>query len=102
MYILIDDDLLIRKSWEYAAKKADVELRTFESVHQFLQSNQDIPKSSTIYIDQDLGNGEKGIVKAEELWKMGYERLILATGHDPSIFEKPSYLTEITGKKSPF
>ena len=101
-YYLIDDDLLIRKSWEFAAKKADVKFQSFESVDDFIKASKTFMPESLIYIDQDLGDGALGVEQAKKISDLGFHNIFLATGHDPDTIEKPTYIVKITGKKPPF
>lgn len=101
-YILIDNDLLIRKSWEFAAKKAEVQLTIFSSVEGFLSMAEELDRRSLVYIDLELDNGVMGDVEAQKLSQMGFKSIYLATGHDPKTLNKPNYILEIVGKRSPF
>ena len=101
-YYLIDDDLLIRKSWEFAAKKAKVNFQSFSSPAMFMDCCEHFPKDSLIYIDQELSDGMLGTIEAKQIAELGFINLYLATGHDPITLEKPSYIIKITGKKPPF
>lgn len=101
-YILIDNDLLIRMSWKFAAKKAEVQLTVFSSVEGFLAVAEKLNKGSLIYIDLELDDGVMGDVEAQKLSLMGFKSIYLATGHDPKTLNKPNYILEIVGKRSPF
>lgn len=98
--IFIDDDDLIRKSWEMAANDKEVELKTFSSIEDFLTQN--FPKDITIYIDSNLGDGVKGEVESERLFSVGYSELYLATAHDPETIDKPTWIKDIVGKRFPY
>lgn len=98
--IFIDDDELIRKSWEMVASEKGIELQTFASIDDFLTQN--FPKDITIYIDSNLGNGLKGEVESERLFKAGYSELFIATAHDPDSIDKPTWIKDIVGKRFPY
>lgn len=100
MIVLIDDDLLIRKSWEMAAKKADLGLSTYASVALFMKNSHE--KSDTIYIDHDLGDTKNGLEWAFELKAQGFNEIYLATGHNPENFSDTSAVKGIIGKRPPF
>lgn len=98
--IFIDDDDLIRKSWEMSAQNKDIELHTFKTISDFLAQN--FSKDLTIYIDSNLGDDLKGEVESEKLFKAGYNELFLATAHDPDMIDKPAWIKAIVGKRFPY
>ena len=103
-YILIDNDFLIRKSWEMAAAAADINLRTYSSVNEFLANpiSLSLSKDCLIYIDLELDGGVRGDIEAKKLYELGHNNLYLATGHPANSLNKPHYIIEITGKRPPF
>ncbi|MFT6630600.1 MAG: FixJ family two-component response regulator [Bacteriovoracaceae bacterium] len=102
-YVLIDNDLLIRKSWEFAASKAGIDLTTFSSVSEFLNTAQSFPSASTtIYIDLELDDGLLGTIEAKKISDLGFPKIILATGHSSDSVILPSYFFDIVGKRAPF
>lgn len=65
--ILVDDASLIRRLWESSAAKRKISILTFSSAAEFYSRTKDIPKSTTIYIDSDLGHGIRGECEAEKI-----------------------------------
>lgn len=103
MNILIDDDSLIRMSWQMAAKKAGVELRVYSSVADFLDFAAEFsPDETTIYIDSDLDDGLKGEIEAEKIFNLGFKAIHMATGHSADELNIPSYISSVQGKRAPF
>ena len=103
MNILIDDDKLIRMSWVMAAKKANVQVRVFESVDEFIENAPELDKDSTrVFIDSDLGNGLKGEIEAEKIYQLGFKNIHMATGHSADDLDLPDFIVSVQGKKAPF
>lgn len=98
MIVLIDDDLLIRKSWQMAFAKAGQDFLAFDSVEAFLESS-DIPKDATVYIDYQLGQGQLGTIASKELYERGYQQLYLSTGYE--LAEHPEWIQGVVGKRPP-
>ena len=102
-YVLIDNDILIRKSWEFAASKAGIDLTTFSSVPAFIGTAQNFPTASTIiYVDLELDDGLLGTIEAKKISDLGFPKIILATGHSSDSVNLPSYFFKIIGKRAPF
>jgi FixJ family two-component response regulator len=80
-YILIDDDKLIRLSWIMAAQKACVDLQCFETVHEFINSSDQIIKGCKIFIDSDLGEGVKGEFASKDIKSLGFDQIYITTGY---------------------
>lgn len=102
-YVYIDDEVLLRMSWESKAKKSNIKLLTLDSIKDFWKFSDDIDKWHThIYIDSDLGNGqEKGEDFAQELHLEGYQNIYIASGYEDKKFEHLPWL-KVAGKKRPF
>lgn len=96
--VLIDDDRLIRLSWEIEAKKKNIKFWAFESVDIFLKTSG-IPLDAEIYVDSDLGNGLKGELLAHDIYLKGYRNIYLATGYDEVVL--PNYIIQKSGKRFP-
>ncbi|MBI4667647.1 MAG: HAMP domain-containing histidine kinase [Elusimicrobia bacterium] len=101
--ILIDDDLLVHKIWQRAAKTHGQNLKTFKSPQEFLDAGGDqFPLETAIYLDSELGNGVKGEYFAQELHAKGFANLYLAAGHSPEKFGASTCLKAIVGKEPPW
>ena len=102
-FILIDNDKIIRMSWEIAAKKAAINLSTFSNSQDFFEKESTFTSHNTIiYIDYELDNGVNGIEEAKKIFDLGYKEIFLATGYQGDDIVKPDYIKEIVGKRAPF
>lgn len=100
--VLIDDDPLVRKTWEIAAKAAGKDLSTFASADGFLAASDRFPPQTRVYLDSDLGGGVRGEAVAGDLHAKGFHDISLATGHAPEEFAGNPYIREIIGKDPPW
>lgn len=94
--ILIDDDPLIRMTWEMKAKEKGVQLQTFASFDQ-VANLDDLAKQTIFYVDSEIGEQEKGEDIIRTLHTNGFKSLYMATGFEPDyIYEKCPELRGIT------
>ncbi|MGZ3808484.1 MAG: ATP-binding protein [Bacteriovorax sp.] len=100
-YYLIDDDTLVRMTWESRAKKNGISLQTFNSHHAFFEIKNSIPKDSVIFIDSELGN-IKGEDIALTLHEEGFIDLSITSGHPAENFKKFNFLRSVISKAAPF
>lgn len=97
-YVLIDDDLLVRKTWEMQAKSKSIILYTFSDSESFLNNfHQNL--DAYVYVDINL-NGENGLDLAEKLFKIGYRHIFIASGEDE--LELPLFIKGRVLKEPPF
>lgn len=99
-FVLIDDDKYIRLSWEYFAKNARKEIRTFSSIDNFLQLAGRINKACPIYLDLNM-YGEKSTKYIDQIYGLGFTNIILATGEEPGEGSLPNHVIAISGKLPP-
>lgn len=100
-YYLIDDDSLVRLTWEAKAKKKDIKLNTFSTPNEFETALHLISKNSAIYIDSELGH-TKGEVLAEKLLGLGFLNLHITSGHSPESFSHLTFIKSVISKAPPF
>lgn len=101
-YVLIDNDELVRLTWETKAKMAGVSLLSLNSPELLNQFLDKISKTQTkIYIDSELDNFVRGEFVAKSLYEKGYQHLFMATGHESSRFKNYQFL-KCVGKKPVF
>jgi hypothetical protein len=100
--VFIDDDELILKSWELAARDKEISLHLFQSVDSFILVSEEFPREVEIYIDSNLGENIKGEIESEKLSKLGFLNIYLATGHNPDDMDQPKWIKKIIGKRAPF
>ncbi len=101
-YVLIDNDIIILKTWEYAAKKNNTNIKTYLTYQDFFNDINQIDKETIIYIDSDLGNGIRGEEISKKIYETGFRKIYLATGYNKSKFSKLPWIEEIVGKHPPF
>jgi signal transduction histidine kinase len=102
LIVLIDDDELVRLTWDSKAKRQNVELKTFSSYELFLKDKNLIKKDSIIYIDSDLGENLKGEEIAVLLHNDGFADISMATGHPQDRFNNLHFLKGVISKSPPF
>jgi len=95
-YILIDDDDLIHQVWKLSAEDRKIDLKTFKSVKEFLNAQEDI--NSIICLDSNLKN-EIGELEAENIYKKGFKKIYLVTAKHSTEIETHKYILEVKGKK---
>ena len=100
-WVLIDDDQLAHMSWQLASFEFNRSFKGFRSVGDFDAFKGNLDPKSKIFVDSDLGNGMKGEIIAESLFKDGFKNLYLATGHQPDHFPKMDFIKGIIGKEPP-
>ena len=80
--ILIEDDEALGIAWKTSAETRGKRLQVFRSPAPFLSIAHSVDRATPVYIDSNLGVGEKGEEIAKRLHAMGFENLYLTTG-DP-------------------
>lgn len=100
--ILIDDDELVRLTWEFKAKKKNINFKAFKSYDEFKQLINAYSKDSHIYLDSELGNNIKGEVIAQELSTLGFINISMATGNEKEHFKNFTFLKEVRDKTPPW
>lgn len=100
--ILLDDDPLVRMTWEIAARIKGIPFCTFDRPAAFLEAVKNYPKDMQIYLDSHLGGNTKGEDIAKTLYKEGYCRLFLATGYIKEDLPPMPWIREVVGKEPPW
>ncbi|SFM08423.1 sensor histidine kinase [Legionella jamestowniensis] len=100
--ILIDDDEMMRCTWELAADAAGVEIATYSSFEKLEKELCQFDKNSLIFIDSHLGNNINGQDCAKQLYNLGYHNLHLTTGYPTIDIKKSYWLRSVIGKEPPF
>jgi FixJ family two-component response regulator len=102
IYVLIDDDELVRMTWTFKAEANQVKLQTYASVELFLKDEKNLSRDSLVYLDSDLGDvlGEEFVLTLHQL---GFLQVHLATGKDASeVIKNVGHFISISGKEPPF
>lgn len=99
--VLIDDDLLVQKVWKMAARVHGKNLMIFSGVEEFLKS-EGLDRTAALYIDSDLGEGERGEQFAEKVFAAGFKNIYLATGTPADSFARVPWIKKVVGKEPPW
>lgn len=97
--ILIDNEEMMRMTWELLAKRQGQKCRTFSSVEEFLAVVDSVPKHTPIFLDSDLGSGKRGQDCAPLLRELGFQRLILATAYSRLVGTTIPFIDCVVGKE---
>lgn len=100
--VLVDDDPLVRRTWELSAKAEGLDFTAFEAADAFLAAAGRFPPETRVYLDSDLGGGVRGEEVAGALHAKGFRDITLATGHAPEEFAGNPYLKAVIGKDPPW
>lgn len=100
--VLIDDQELIHKTWQSVARLTNKKLLCYYSIQEFYRAMPDIDPRTKLYIDSQLGPYVKGEEVAKELYKKGFKRIYLTTGHNKNQYPPMPWIVDIIGKKPPF
>lgn len=100
--ILIDNDELVRLTWEFKANKKGINFKSFPSYESFKLLLHTLSKDSNIYLDSELGNNIKGEVIAQELNLLGFSNIYMATGSDEVHFKNFTFLKGVRDKAPPW
>jgi len=98
LVVLIDDDKLIRLDWKMFFESKGVPFKSFNSIDKFIEESSSIDKESSIYIDSHLGDGIRGEIESEKIYKLGFINLFLSTGFQKDDLQKPTWIKAIHSK----
>ena len=101
-YVLLDNDELIRMTWEMSAEKLGINLHTFSHPSDLYGNLKNISKDTAIYLDLELGCEETGLDVAEKLFEQGYKDIFLATGSEEMSLGQLDSVKDIVGKQVPW
>lgn len=100
--VLIDDEELVRNTWNTVAKIKGKKIISLSDPREFYGLIGTIDKDTAIYIDSNLKNGIKGENVARDLNQKGFEKIYLTTGSHKSEFAPMPWIKDIIDKKPPF
>lgn len=101
-FVLIDDKPIVRETWQIGAKIAGKKIATYSGVDEFMRDSEIINKDANIYIDSDLGGGDRGEVLSEKIYNKGFKQIYLTTGFGKKDFGKIPWITDVVDKDPPF
>ena len=101
--ILIDDQPIVRDTWELVSKMKGKNFKSYSNPEEFFNEAKEIKKQTKVYIDSHLSEGRKGEVIAKDIKKLGFERIYLATGSSRDEFpDNMPWISGIRDKTCPF
>lgn len=96
--ILLDNDPLVRMTWEMKAKQKKKTILSLASASELWAMLSELDKENVFYIDVHLSENENGEQVTKELFNLGYLNLYLATGHAPDQFPHITWIKGVVGK----
>jgi len=96
--VLIDDDDLSHWRWRKFSDENGLKLDVFSSIEEFLLQSEKFNADIYILLDSDLGDGVRGEIDGEEVFKRGFSKIYLYTSYPDTSFEKPSWIIGIIDK----
>ncbi len=100
-WVLLDDDDLIKMTWEFAAKEYNKTFKYFKTPEELQTYKSKLNPEQKIFIDSNLGHGVKGEDIAQQLSAEGFKNLYLATGYAPEQFPKMDFIKAVVRKEPP-
>lgn len=101
-YVLLDNDELVRMTWEMSAQKLGIILHTFSSPSELYKDLESLSKDAVIYLDLELECEETGLDVAKKLFEQGYSDVYLATGSEELNIVEQDIIKGVVGKKAPW
>ncbi len=81
--VLVDDDALIRLTWESKAKSKAIPFKSFSTCEELLKELEVLGQNSIFYLDLEIkGSVLPGDLLAKKLKEKGYNELYLVSGHN--------------------
>ena len=96
--VLLDNDVLIRTSWQNSAMKRGLALTTFARYRELVEALPQFSKTTKFYIDYELDESNGGAV-CDDLYQRGFEELFITTGHPPESLPGLRRVHKIVGKR---
>lgn len=96
--VLIDDDKFTHLNWRRSARDNGITLQSYYNVSEFLNDSEKFNLQIPIYIDSNLGNGQKGEIVSKDIFDMGFENIYLATGRPKNDIQVPYWIKNVQGK----
>jgi DNA-binding NtrC family response regulator len=101
--VLIDDDPIMRDLWVKLGEQPGVRVAAFGEPADFFAVVDSYPKSTPIYVDESLTEGQSGLEVTKKLHSdHGFSELYLATGYEASDFARATWLRAVRDKMPPF
>ena len=98
--VLIDDDELVFATWQYVANNNGLDFFYFKSIEDFMCEKYKFDTDTLLFIDSNLGNGDKGEISSKKILNAGFSKIYISTG-DKNL-EKPDWVIKVLNKSFPF
>ena len=96
--ILIEDDKYLQLAWKIKAQSQNREITTFKNVSEMMRNSSLLNKDSTIFIDRELKDGERGDLLSKLISSEGFKNLYLASNYDDISLEKTPWIKGLFSK----
>lgn len=96
--VLIDNDPLVRMTWEMRAKKNNKKILCLASYEDLKNHLNSLAKNTIFYVDVHISDSEDGVQVTKDLFEKGYTNLYLATGYEPEKFSHVTWIKGVVGK----
>lgn len=100
--ILIDDDDIIRLTWQLSAEQCGLKLHTYANFNNFVHSEVKFNNDVQIYVDFDFNDELDGGGVCERLSKLGFKNISIVTGYNKYCFSKRQLQWPILNKIPPW
>lgn len=100
--ILLDDDELVRLTWESVAKRKNINFVAYANPSDLYKDIEFIDRSSRLYIDSLLGNDVKGEDIAADLFQKGFKEIYITSGFNKEFFNHLTFIRDVRDKRPPW
>ncbi|WPU65855.1 HAMP domain-containing sensor histidine kinase [Peredibacter starrii] len=100
--VFIDDDKFLQLAWKNAARRSQIDLATFSTVDDFLNSSEKFDSDIPIYVDSDLSNGIKGEIESHKIFLRGYKNIHISTSYTDIDIKQYPWIISCNSKTPPF
>lgn len=97
-FVLVDNEEMIRMTWELGASISELRCKVFSSIDELLVAAESISKNVPIFLDSNLGQGIRGQGFAQILREMGFRKIFLATSYTELHGTKIDHIDAVVGK----
>jgi hypothetical protein len=94
--ILVDNDDLVHINWKIQMKKQGINLASFYSISEFLDTAYSYSTDTPIFLDSNLDDGIKGEVDGIKIYNLGFNNIKITTGYNE--LDQPYWVRSIIGK----
>lgn len=101
-FILIENEEMHRLTWLLWARKKNYAIQTFSSVQDFFLRAAHIEKTTPVFIDFNLGDGNIASDHLPQIRQMGFSDLVIVTSHRDLKKEEFEGVRAIIGKDPDF